>query len=180
LIEALSISEKLTLRDLDKIFNNIKVLFPLVKYFNDDYYDNFEDDVIVASNIYAYLLIIKYKKPDIYKRILYRDRNILGEESYLKSLKAVKINYSNYNSSIMNNIFYDSVYKITDLSTYGIYDSPEYKDFVGKNRQSFKVCCTDEQLYSTGSAVDLVREFLVGNKNIVLDNLNFISKYTYI
>lgn len=72
-IKELFVSEKFSLRDIEKAYYYIELLLPLIKPFNDSTTNYKSTYIAVISYIYANLITTKIKKPILYKKIIDSD-----------------------------------------------------------------------------------------------------------
>ncbi|EOU1808307.1 hypothetical protein DMN40_08075 [Clostridium perfringens] len=74
-IKEIFISEKFTLRDIDKAYYYIGLLIPLIEEFNQK--ENYKSTYIaVISYLYAILIAIKIKKPILYKQVIDKEYEV--------------------------------------------------------------------------------------------------------
>lgn len=95
-IKELFISEKFSLRDIEKAYYYMELLLPLIKPFNDNTKNDNLTYITVISYIYATLITTKIKKPIIYKNII--DANYDLDVMILQHFKTP--DFSNYRDSI--------------------------------------------------------------------------------
>ena len=95
-IKELFISEKFSLRDIEKAYYYMELLLPLIKPFNDNTKTYNLTYITVISYIYATLITTKIKKPIIYKNII--DANYDLDTMILKHFKTP--DFSNYRDLI--------------------------------------------------------------------------------
>ncbi|MDK0684670.1 P-loop NTPase fold protein [Clostridium perfringens] len=80
-IKEIFINEKFSLRDIDKAYYYIGLLIPLIEEFNKKCEYN-QTYIAVISYLYATLIAIKIKKPNLYKQVIdkeYDVKNIVNE-----------------------------------------------------------------------------------------------------
>ncbi|MGL5753172.1 MAG: KAP family P-loop NTPase fold protein [Paraclostridium sp.] len=94
-IKELFVSEKFSLRDIEKAYYYIELLLPLIKPFNDSTTNYKSTYIAVISYIYANLITTKIKKPIVYKKIVDADYNL---DDILKSFTTP--DFSNYRDYI--------------------------------------------------------------------------------
>lgn len=74
-LKEIFISEKFSLRDIDKAYYYIGLLIPLIKEFNED--ENYKAIyIVVISYLYAILIAIKIKKPILYKQVIDKEYEV--------------------------------------------------------------------------------------------------------
>ncbi|MDF2802352.1 MAG: hypothetical protein K0S61_2255 [Anaerocolumna sp.] len=78
LIKEMFVTEKFSLRDIDKAYYYLKLLIPLIPEFNTDKTQNNDVYIPTISYLYATLITLKIKKPILYKEII--DCNYIVED----------------------------------------------------------------------------------------------------
>lgn len=67
-LDGFIIGYNFSLRDVDKLHNYMKILMPLIEEYREDKWE--EDNIIVKSYLYAYLISLKIKRPNLYNKIM--------------------------------------------------------------------------------------------------------------
>lgn len=91
-VKEMAVNEKLSLRDIDKVYYYIDILLPIIKEFNTDK-EYKAVYIVVISYIYSILIIKKIKNPIIYKKIIDCDYNL---QEILKEFNVFKVPTTNH------------------------------------------------------------------------------------
>ncbi|HEY8890710.1 MAG TPA: P-loop NTPase fold protein [Clostridium sp.] len=113
LLKSISKSKNTSLRNLDKLFINLKILLPLVDIFNNDKKTFTESYICLVSNIYIFFMLIKMLEPDSYKIILERKYSTEDIRNLVNLIEINKQHFeiNNYNGDLMHPFYINTISK---------------------------------------------------------------------
>lgn len=94
-LDGFVIGYNFSLRDIDKLHYYMKILMPLIEEYREHYCPD-DCKVITISYLYAYLISLKIKRPDLYDKIIDIEYNYNYDSSYVEVLQLKEINKFNF------------------------------------------------------------------------------------
>lgn len=170
-LKSISISKNISLRNMDKLFINLKILLPLVKMFNDNNTFN-ENYKYLMSNIYIYIMLIKMLEPDSYKIILERKYSQGDINNLVKLIEIDKRYFENMNcngnllySIYMNTISKFLLFHLNDINNLSLQSD--------SNSEKYIIKFNDDP--NTSSKINLLSLWNSSNPCPIINNFMFTN-----
>lgn len=175
IIKELSIINNISLRDIDKLFINLKVLLPQIDILKEN--TNFKlAYTLTVSNIYAYLLVLKIKRPLDYKKILeknYTQREIVNLVINL-GIDDLTVYFTNYDDKFITKVLHDSIRKFLELNLQDFSNKETYGKITNENSNRYRIGTGDDFNDSNSfKLTDLWKE--ENGKCDIITNLTFTN-----
>lgn len=156
-----------SLRDIDKTYNYVHLLMPLVREFRDRYNADIE---ISTGYLYALLISLKIKKPGGYKKII-NCKYANDKSEYEKLFNISRIYNMNWNGfkDIQNGYILKMIQNILEL-----YLDLNYKIYTG-----YRLELLNKDEYNAGvngEGICILELFREG-KNNICNNMEFINRF---
>lgn len=162
-----------SLRDIDKLHDYMKILIPLIDEYRKDTYINTR--LIIISYLYAYLISIKVKKPDLFNKIMNAEYeyDMSTYDEVLKLDETYKIDFFKENSlkKEVIHVIQNDVIKNFLCLNYLSHTKP--REIIRMNENTFTVELDQNEKFNM---VYLFDDFGICSINLNMEFMNNLNK----
>jgi hypothetical protein len=163
------------LRDIDKLFTNIKILLPQIDIFKKE--ANFKIVYTIAiSNIYIFLLLLKIVSPKDYNRIINKDYKMNDDFTEMLNtlnMSNYKVKFKNYSQELLDSTFYNAIRKFLELNSFNLENEDVFRTVMIEKRESYDVGLGNE--FRNENLFNLILLWSNSKQSSIIRNLMFTN-----